>query len=95
MFNILNNNAEMIPREAHPSSIFFMLSLGNFRLAIKQWLGYMLWYLNYDVCLPPVSIASTLTDQVCRLIFLVMRRELKYCILLSCGGSISFICKTR
>ena len=40
----------MIPRGAHPSSVFLMLSLANFKLAIKQWLRYSLHDLGYDVC---------------------------------------------
>jgi hypothetical protein len=93
MFNILKSNPDMVPRQAHPSSIFFMLSLANFQLAIKQWLGYMLCYLNYDVCLSPV--ASTLTDHTCRLISLITKWELKNYILLSCARSNNFISKTR
>jgi hypothetical protein len=45
----------MIPRQAHPSSIFFMLSLTNFELAIKQWLKYILHDMGYNVGLLPVA----------------------------------------
>ena len=50
MFKILKGHPDIIPRQAHPSSIFFMLSLTNFQLAIKQWLGYILYEMNYNVC---------------------------------------------
>jgi hypothetical protein len=50
MFKILKSHLDIIPCQAHPSSIFFMLSLTNFELAIKQWLGYILQKMNYNVC---------------------------------------------
>ncbi|KDR77442.1 hypothetical protein GALMADRAFT_65655, partial [Galerina marginata CBS 339.88] len=39
----------IIPRKAYPSSIFFLLSLENFELALEQWLTYGLEGCGYNV----------------------------------------------
>jgi len=57
IFTILKTHPDMIPHGAHPSLIFFMLSLDNFKLAINQWLRYSLDSLGYNVCF--ISISST------------------------------------
>jgi len=39
----------MIPREAYPSSVFFLLSLANFELALNEWLVYAMENEAYNV----------------------------------------------
>lgn len=49
MFYALKTNPSIIPILAYPSSVFFLLSLENFVRAVKEWLGYALESLSYDV----------------------------------------------
>ncbi|KAF8955023.1 hypothetical protein BDZ97DRAFT_1861869 [Flammula alnicola] len=45
----LSKNPDIIPRKAYPSSIFFLLSLENFELALEQWLICGMENLGYNV----------------------------------------------
>ncbi|KDR71175.1 hypothetical protein GALMADRAFT_75401 [Galerina marginata CBS 339.88] len=49
LIRAIKKNPDIIPRRAYPSSIFFLLSLENFELALEQWLIYGLEDLGYNV----------------------------------------------
>ncbi|KDR82477.1 hypothetical protein GALMADRAFT_57184 [Galerina marginata CBS 339.88] len=49
LIRAIKKNPDIIPRRAYPSSIFFLLSLQNFELALEQWLIYGLEALRYNV----------------------------------------------
>ncbi|PPQ96188.1 hypothetical protein CVT26_004823 [Gymnopilus dilepis] len=40
LFKALRDHPHVIPREAYPASVFFLLSYDNFQEAVVQWLGF-------------------------------------------------------
>lgn len=50
LFRALKKNPDVIPREAYPSSIFFLLSLENFKLSLNEWMVYGMESKGYNVC---------------------------------------------
>jgi hypothetical protein len=50
LFKALKKHPDMIPREAYPSSVFFLLTLESFTLSLKEWLVYALESKHYSVC---------------------------------------------
>lgn len=51
LFQALKKHPDLIPREAYPSSVFFLLSLENFEISLKEWLVYALDSKGYAVCM--------------------------------------------
>jgi len=58
LFNIIKGNPDLIPRKASPSTVFFLLSLQSFELAVRQWLGYTLDDKGFDVRIHYISFYS-------------------------------------